>query len=562
VVILPSGTIATTDEDGLFGLYLHSGPLLLRVKALGYKTQLVEPGAMPLGGRVEVDVEMQTFPTTTLDGTVRRSDTSAGIPGAVIRIPGTALATSTGPDGTYSFPEVAIGQKILTAESFGFASQEGRVVLAAGQGAMLDLWMEPGRFVDDAEIDQGWMPRTGDGEPDQGDWERVDPNGTGGGAVQPEDDHTVDPGAMAYITGQSAPGASVHDNDVEGGVARLTSPAIDISGLGAARLRYYRWFSNSAGVFESGSFTAEVSPDGVSYVPVETVQSEANSWTRREFDIGSVVPLSGEVHVRLLATAGPFGPGLQVLECGVDDLDIVSGCLARFSPGANDADGDGTVDACDACPLDVANDADADGFCGDSDNTPFTSSADQADADGDGVGDAADNCAGTINPDQRDLDRDGTGDSCDADADGDGLEDSIDTDDDNDGTDDGDDVCPNVPDGAQLDLDDDGTGDSCDADDGIVRGVRLAAGDLIVWEPENGSDSYNLYRGELGAEILQPLATCRANSIGTRYYIDPDLPLPGGDGFFYLITRIAAGIEDSLGWKSNGEERFVNTPCP
>jgi hypothetical protein len=435
-------------------------------------------------------------------------------------------------------------------------------VLAAGQGATFDLWMEPGRFVDDAEVDRGWTPGTGVGDPDQGDWERVDPNGTGGGAVQPEDDHTADPAAMAYITGQSPPGAGVHDNDVEGGVARLTSPAVDVSDLGAARLRYYRWFSNSAGVFQSGSFTAEVSTDGVSYIPVETVHSAASGWTRRDFDLGSLLPLTDEIRVRLLATAGPFGPGLQVLECGVDDLDIVSGCLARFSPGLDDTDGDGTVDACDACPLDVANDTDGDGFCGDLDNTPFTASADQADADGDGVGDAADNCAGTVNRDQRDLDRDGTGDPCDVDADGDGLDDAIDPDDDNDGFDDDVDVCPSVPDGAQFDRDDDGTGDSCDADDGIVRGLRLGAGDLIVWEPETGADSYHLYRGELGAEILQPLAACRAASIPTEYYIDPDLPLPGGEGMFYLVTRVAGGIEDTLGWKSSGEERFVNTPCP
>jgi len=212
--------------------------------------------------------------------------------------------------------------------------------------------------------------------------------------------------------------------------------------------------------------------------------------------------------------------------------------------------------------LDVANDADGDGFCGDSDNTPFTASADQLDADGDGVGNAADNCADTVNPDQRDLDRDGAGDLCDSDVDGDGLDDAIDPDDDNDGVDDDLDTCSNVPDGAQFDVDDDGQGDSCDADDGIVRGVRLAAGDLIVWEPESGSDSYNLYRGELGAEILLPLAACRVASLSTEYYIDPDLPLPGGDGMFYLVARVAAGTEDTLGWKSSGEERFVNTPCP
>jgi len=46
-----------------------------------------------------------------------------------------------------------------------------------------------------------------------------------------------------------------------------------------------------------------------------------------------------------------------------------------------DQDADDLGDACDACTLDAGNDADQDGLCGDVDNCPAVSNADQANAD-------------------------------------------------------------------------------------------------------------------------------------------------------------------------------------
>ena len=212
------------------------------------------------------------------------------------------------------------------------------------------------------------------------------------------------------------------------------------------------------------------------------------------------------------------------------------------------------------CSLDAANDADADGECGDTDNAPFDFNPNQDDADDDGVGDAGDNCAGVPNVLQRDLDGDGDGDACDPDIDGDGIDDAADDDRDNDGVLDASDLCPTVPDASQNDFDDDGQGDACDTDDGLVQGVRLV-GDLLVWEPETLSEGYNLYRGELGAEILLQLAGCRFAGAPTTYYPDPDLPAPG-EGLFYLVTSIHSGVEESAGFKSSGAERSFDSPCP
>lgn len=59
-------------------------------------------------------------------------------------------------------------------------------------------------------------------------------------------------------------------------------------------------------------------------------------------------------------------------------------------------------------------DADGDGVADSVDNCPAVSNSSQADTDNDGVGDSCDNCPSLSNPDQADTDADGTGDACEA----------------------------------------------------------------------------------------------------------------------------------------------------
>ena len=122
----------------------------------------------------------------------------------------------------------------------------------------------------------------------------------------------------------------------------------------------------------------------------------------------------------------------------------------------HDTDGDGKADACDE-------DIDGDGFtnalncipssCNGNDNCPYHSNSNQKDSDGDGLGDVCDNCPDNSNLDQADKNENGIGDACDGgeDNDKDGIPDSLDN-------------CPNEPNNDQNDADRDGRGDVCDDD--------------------------------------------------------------------------------------------------
>lgn len=559
VLVLPANAELETGADGMFGPFIVEGQVVLRLEQVGYRTRIVDAGVLEAGENLDIDIEIEPLPRVGLSGFVLREGDLTGIEGVTVSLVGTPSITVSGADGSYQFPDAATGQQLVTAETFGYASGEARVVLAPGGPGTLDLILEPARFADNMESAGAWT--AGEiGALESGGWERVDPNGTDGGTVQPEDDHTPTPGVSAFITGQSSPGAGRDENDVEGGTAMLDSPSIDLSGMDVARLRYHRWFSNGSGVFESGQLRIEASSNGTGFLEIETQEDDAASWIRREADLGSLVALTSAFKMRLLATAGPFDAEFQTLECGLDDVDIVSACHARFSPELADSDADRRVDACDACPLDSANDADADGFCGDADNSPFTASGDQADTDLDRVGNVADNCPNVPNSDQRDLDGDDRGDACDPDVDGDGLDNGVDPDQDDDGILNGADLCPTTADTVQLDDDSDGEGNACDADDSLVQGVRLHAGGLISWELETNLAEYNVYRGDLGSDLLLPLAACRAIALQTPYHVEEDLPIPGS-GFFYLVSTLDRS-EGSLGRLSSGVERLVAAPCP
>ena len=91
-----------------------------------------------------------------------------------------------------------------------------------------------------------------------------------GTAYQPENDHTVDPGSICFVTGNGAPGGGHGDQDVDGGRTTLTSPIFDLSEADWAEISYWRWYVDATAFDDD--FFVDISDDGgASWTSLEVV---------------------------------------------------------------------------------------------------------------------------------------------------------------------------------------------------------------------------------------------------------------------------------------------------
>lgn len=173
----------------------------------------------------------------------------------------------------------------------------------------------------------GWTPGIGGDTATTGQWGLFDPVGT---AAQPEDDATVAPGVMCFITGQcgtghgTCTGCDLGCNDIDGGVTTLLSPVYDVSGLENVVVRYDRWYSNNTGsAAGEDSWVVDVSNNGGStWTNVENTMASVAAWTAVSVDIDALFGAGAGNLVQVRFRASDLING-SLVEAGVDDLRIL-----------------------------------------------------------------------------------------------------------------------------------------------------------------------------------------------------------------------------------------------
>ncbi|MEZ4648348.1 MAG: M20/M25/M40 family metallo-hydrolase [Candidatus Eisenbacteria bacterium] len=178
-------------------------------------------------------------------------------------------------------------------------------------------------FADDFENDLGWTVGSPDDNATTGLWVRADPVGSWDGdrPVQPEDDHTADPGTYCYITGNGPVGGAQGDQDVDGGKTTLTSPRIDLTDANFAWIRYHRWYTNDTGGGpETDDWIVDASnDDGNTWTRLEITRSSLRNWAQIDVELSTLLPLTEQMRFRFIATDDDPG---SIVEAAIDDLEV------------------------------------------------------------------------------------------------------------------------------------------------------------------------------------------------------------------------------------------------
>ena len=157
-------------------------------------------------------------------------------------------------------------------------------------------------YYDDFTFDFGWTVSGGIFSPNDGIWQRGNPEGTSDNGVDynPEDDVSGDCFENAFVTGLSA-GPQTGSRDVDDANTILTSPILDLSIPKTYVLNYNIWFSNgfSWGAPANDSIVVSVS-NGATSVVLDIITASSNNlsqWANKSFDLGQYISLNNNVQI-------------------------------------------------------------------------------------------------------------------------------------------------------------------------------------------------------------------------------------------------------------------------
>ncbi|MBD3235509.1 MAG: S8 family serine peptidase [Candidatus Eisenbacteria bacterium] len=331
--ILETGAADTTDVAGVYRLMTLPGSYAVELACFGYRTDTLEVSVAPGERRIE-DVALTPWPSGQVGGLVVDEESGLPIPGARVEVVDTPIPpVLTGIDGAYAFPDFPADTVLaVRAVHFGHLWRDSLATVGDSQAVVLDLVLPHG-VEDDFEVDQGWQAGDSTDTAAHGIWTRCDPNGIfdGGVWVQPEDDHTEDPGVTCFVTGNGVPGAGEHQNDVDRGITTLTSPLFDGSWFYEPFLKIAWWYSNDTGFYVDDTLRIEVSNDaGASWVTLLETTESNHAWQVLPAFLENVIELSDSMCVRIIAADTGSASSVEV---AIDDFSI-SG--AAYSPVAEE----------------------------------------------------------------------------------------------------------------------------------------------------------------------------------------------------------------------------------
>jgi hypothetical protein len=212
--------------------------------------------------------------------------------------------------GTYTVTVSAFNVP-SSAQSFALVISGG-VTAGAGGGGMPETV-----FSDNFETDRGWVTNpAGSDTAISGAWQRANPETTTSSGTKQQG--TTQSGSFDLVTGPLA-GASAGENDVDGGITSIQSPAIAIPAGGTVTLSLAFYFAHGTNSSTDDFFRVRVVGTTTATV-IQELGSTANDDAAFVTRTADLTAFAGQT-VRLVIETADLG-GASLVEAAVDDVVI------------------------------------------------------------------------------------------------------------------------------------------------------------------------------------------------------------------------------------------------
>lgn len=320
-ILSDDANFATTSFTGDYKTgQATAGTFKVLFHAKGYFD--LELQATLVGGEVTIlNAQMLALPAHSVTGVVTDELSNTPIADAAVFLENEDFnyTGKTDANGVFELTNVLHGQYCLYIGQWGYQNLADSLQVFTDDDHSFTLARG---YEDDFNNDLGWQV---DGTADNGIWERGKPLGIRAANKQftPDGDSPDDAGNHAYVTGNQ--GIFVHDDQVDNGETRLSSPPMQLrSRYNRPLLQFdYWWYdaiSNNAAndsmmVYVTNGTDTQIL--GIYDTDADNVQAWQTSDT---FDLASYVPLTDDVRIRFVASDRSGTP--NVVEAGLDNFRI------------------------------------------------------------------------------------------------------------------------------------------------------------------------------------------------------------------------------------------------
>ena len=333
-IVNPSLTIqATTDLSGNYMSGIaNSSSYDIIFSAPGYLADTIN-AVFTNGNTTIVNAQLQPASSLNTTGTVVDIN-GIGIANADVLIynSSTNYNTITDSNGNFDINGIFEDSYSVVAGAWGYITSCTNEYISST--SVNQIILQSG-YYDDFTFDFGWNISGGVTSPNDGIWQRGNPEGTdfNGSDFNPEDDVNNDCYDFAYVTGLEA-GSQISSRDVDDANTILTSPVFDLSAPlnpnESYFLNYNLWFNNysppwGGGPSANDSISVKIT-NGVFTTTLETLTSNSpnlGEWNNRSFDLSQYISINNTMQI-IIETADWDALGGHWVEGGFDKFEIIT----------------------------------------------------------------------------------------------------------------------------------------------------------------------------------------------------------------------------------------------